>query len=55
MILDPDQAAPRFCPFCDVVLDLHPWPDDDVDPGCGVATAKADLLDAFGFLIGDRR
>jgi len=37
----------RFCPLCDVVLDLH----DGLDT-CRSAGMKADLLDQFGHLVG---
>jgi hypothetical protein len=53
--MTPSEPTPRFCPFCDVTMDLHP----DVDPGdlsdtgwaCGIAGQKADLLESFGRLV----
>lgn len=41
----------RFCPLCDVSMDLHPWPDDPEDPGCEIAESKARLLERFGGLL----
>lgn len=33
----------RFCPLCEVTLDLHDGPDS-----CASAEAKASLLESFG-------
>lgn len=44
----------RFCETCGVVLELHPWPEDEHDPGCEVAKRKAAVLDDFAFLGGHR-
>lgn len=43
-----------FCTHCDVVMSLHPWPSSDDDPGCDIARDKADLLDRYAHLLGDR-
>lgn len=37
-----------FCPLCDVSLDLHSRPDDEDDPGCSGAEARARVLEMFG-------
>lgn len=39
--------ADQFCARCGISLDLHPWPEDDDDPGCATAELKADILDRF--------
>lgn len=32
---EPEGAVDAmFCPWCDLALDLHPWPKDDNDKGC---------------------
>jgi|BarGraNGADG00212_1021973.scaffolds.fasta_scaffold47241_4 hypothetical protein len=44
MILDEEG---RFCPLCDVALDLHDGPDT-----CRSAGMKADLLSQFWLMTG---
>jgi hypothetical protein len=38
------QSEAQFCPFCDVVLDLHDGPNS-----CDSADAKARILESFPF------
>lgn len=41
------MSAREFCDQCGVSMDLHPWPEDRDDPGCIIATMKAETLAAF--------
>jgi len=43
----------RFCPHCDVSLDLHPYSNDEGQDewSCDIARQKADLLTEFGRLV----
>jgi hypothetical protein len=40
----------RFCPHCDVSMDLHPYSNDEGQDewSCNIAGQKADLLTQFG-------
>ena len=41
----------RFCPHCDVTMDLHPWSGAGDAAACEIAEKKASLLEQFGMLI----
>ena len=44
------MSTDRFCPLCDVALELHDGPDT-----CAAAGAKADLLTEFWSWTGGAR
>ena len=45
------EESDRFCPECNVALDLHPCGMPVEGWECDVANAKATLLEDFGGLV----
>lgn len=43
----------RFCPHCDIVVDLHDGYDEGDEQGCESAAHKERMLRMFNRMVGD--